>query len=149
MPMTATTTVNPQTMVANWQAGLQNPTNQAKLIAKYANPKILFNANPTQSQQALLNGVQRAVSANKYANAMAAVDVNQAATNMAQFGGTNWSNAGTTKLYKVQKTAANLASAISAVKATVNAMPKGRGANNQARMNAWFSGMSQYYGKIK
>jgi hypothetical protein len=136
-------------MVANWQAGLQSPTNQAKLIAKYANPKILFNANPTQSQQALLNGVQRAVSANKYANAMAAVDVNQAATNMAQFGGTNWSNAATTKLYKVQKVAANLASAVSAVKATVNAMPKGRGANNQARMNAWFSGMSQYYGKIK
>ena len=149
MPMTATTTVNPQTMTQNWQAGLQNPTNQAKLINKYSNPKVLFNANPTASQTALLNGVQRAVAANKYANSMAAADVNQAAANMQQYGGQNWSNAGTNKLYKFQRVAANLASAISSVKATVNAMPKGRGANNQARMNAWFTGMGSYYGKIK
>ena len=92
---------------------------------------------------------QRAVAANKYASAMAAADVNQAAANMASFGATNWANAGTQKVQKFQKVSANLAAAISAVKATVSAMPRGKGANNQARMNAWFSGMGSYYGKIK
>jgi|SRR5215469_5243471 len=149
MPMTATSTVSAQTMVSNWTAGLQNPVNQQKLINKYSNPRALFNANPAAAQTALLAGVQRAVAANKYAASMAAADVNQAAANMASFGAANWANAGTNKVHKFQKVAANLASAISAVKATVNQMPKGRGANNQARMNAWFSGMSAYYGKLK
>lgn len=149
MPMTATTTVSPTTMTTNWGAALQNPTNVAKLLNKYQNPKALYNANPQAAQTALLNGVTRAVQANKYANAMANSDVNQAAANMVSYGGANWSNAGVNKLYKYQKVSANLAAAISAVRATVNAMPKGRGANNQARMNAWFTGMSAYYGKIK
>lgn len=149
MPMTATTTVSAATMVANWTAGLQSPVNQQKLVNKYSNPRQLFNANPQQSQTALLAGVQRAVAANKYASSMAAADVNQAAANMASFGATNWANAGTQKVHKFQKVSANLAAAISAVKATVSAMPRGKGANNQARMNAWFSGMGSYYGKIK
>lgn len=149
MPMTATTTVSAQTMVANWTAGLQSPVNQQKLVNKYSNPRALFNANPQSAQTALLAGVQRAVAANKYASSMAAADVNQAAANMASFGATNWANAGTQKVQKFQKVSANLAAAISAVKATVSAMPRGKGANNQARMNAWFTGMGSYYGKIK
>jgi hypothetical protein len=149
MPMTPTTTVDPNVMTTNWSNSLQNPQNQAKLIYKYSNPKALFNANPQQSQAALLTGVQKAVTANKYANSMAAADPNAAAANMSSFGGTNWSNAGVNKKAKFQKVATNLASAISAVKSQVNSMPKGKGANNQARMNAWFSGMSSYYGKIK
>jgi hypothetical protein len=149
MPMTPTTTVDPTVMTNNWSASLQNPQNQAKLIYKYSNPKALFNANPQAAQSALLTGVQRAVTANKYANSMAAADPNAAAASMAAFGGTNWSNAGVNKKAKFQRVATNLASAVSSVKAQVNAMPKGRGANNQARMNAWFNGMSAFYGKIK
>ena len=149
MPITPTLQVNSANMVKNWSGGLQNPTNQQKLIYKYNNPKVAFNANPQQSQQAWQAGVTRAIAANKYANGMAAADLNQASTNMTNYGGANWSNAGTTKAYKYAAVAPALASAINNVMATVAAMPKGRGANNQARMNAWFTGMSAYYGKIK
>jgi len=149
MPITPTTQVNAATMTANWSAGLQNPTNQQKLINKYLNPKALFNANPAAAQVSWNAGITRAIAANKYANGMAAADTNQAATNMQQYGGANWSQAGTSKKYKYQAVSQALATAISAVMATVSAMPKGRGANNQARMMAWFNGMSAYYGKIK
>ena len=149
MPITPTTTVDPTVMTNNWSAGLQSPTNQQKLVYKYTHPRQAFNANPTQSQQALLAGVQRAVTANKYASSMAAVDLNQAATNMTNYGATNWGNAGTNKKYKYQAVAPALAAAVSAVKSQVSSMPTGRGQNNKARMNAWFDGMSAYYGKIK
>lgn len=149
MPLTPTATVDPVQMTNNWSASLQSPLNQQKLIYKYSHPRTAFNANPTAAQAALLAGVQRAVTANKYANSMAAVDVNKAADNMTAYGATNWANAGTTKKYKFAAVAPALAAAISATKATVAAMPRGRGQNNQARMNAWFTGMSAYYGKIK
>ena len=149
MPITPTTTINPATMLANWTAGLQNPTNQQKLINKYNNPKAAFNANPAQSQTAWQTGITRAIGANKYANGMANANLNQASLNMTNYGGANWSQAGTSKAYKYQAVAAALASAITAVKATVAAMPKGKGANNNARMLAWANGMAAYYGKIK
>jgi hypothetical protein len=149
MPITPTSTVDPTVMTNNWSAGLQSPTNQQKLIYKYTHPRVAFNANPTHAQAALLSGVQRAVAANKYANSMAAVDINKAGDNMATYGGANWSNAGTNKKYKFAAVAPALAAAITAVKNTVGAMPAGRGQNNKARMNAWFDGMGAYYGKIK
>jgi len=149
MPITPTLTVSPTVMADNWAAGLANPTNQQKLIYKYNNPKRAFNANPTQAQGAWQAGVNRALTANKYANGMAAANLTQASANMTTYGGTNWSQAGTSKKYKYVAIANALAAAINAVQATVSAMPKGRGANNQARMNAWFAGMSSYYGKIK
>lgn len=148
-PITPTLQVNPTNMTNNWSAGLQNPTNQQKLVNKYNNPKVAFNANPQQSQQAWQVGVTRAIAANKYATGMAAADLNQASANMTQYGGANWSQAGSSKKYKYAAVAPALASAINSVMATVAAMPKGRGANNQARMNAWFNGMSAFYGKIK
>ena len=149
MPITPTSTVDPSVMTNNWSAGLQSPTNQQKLVYKYTHPRIAFNANPTHAQQALLAGVQRAVAANKYASSMAAVDLNKAGDNMTTYGAANWANAGTNKKYKFAAVAPALAAAITSVKNTVNAMPKGRGQNAKARMNAWFDGMSSYYGKIK
>lgn len=149
MPITPTSTVDPTVMANNWSAGLQSPTNQQKLVYKYTHPRVAFNANPTQAQQALLAGVQRAVTANKYATSMAAVDLNKAGDNMTTYGAANWANAGVNKKYKFQAVAPALAAAITASKNTVNAMPKGRGQNNKARMNAWFDSMGSYYGKIK
>jgi hypothetical protein len=149
MPITPTSQIDPTVMTNNWSAGLQSPTNQQKLVYKYTHPRAAFNANPTQSQASLLAGVQRAVAANKYASSMAAVDLNQAATNMTNYGATNWGNAGTNKKYKFAAVAPALASAISAVKSQIGSMPTGRGQNNKARMVAWFDGMSAYYGKIK
>lgn len=147
--ITPTQTVNPQTLVANWTAALQSSANQQKLLNKYLNPKAAFNANPAQSQAAYATGVQRAIAANKYANGMANANLAAAAQNMQQNGITNWANSGTSKAYKLAAVAPALAAAINTVSQTVNNMPKGKGANNQARMNAWFTGMSSYYGKIK
>ncbi len=149
MPITPTTQVNPTTMTANWSASLASPTNQQKLVNKYNNPKRAFNADPAGAQTSYSAGVTRAIQANKYANGMAKADLNKASANMTQYGGANWAAAGTSKAYKYAAVAPALASAISSVQATVSAMPKGRGANNQARMLAWFNGMSAYYGKIK
>jgi len=149
MPITPTNQVNSQTMLANWTAGLQNPTNQQKLINKYNNPKRAFNADPAGAQQAYSTGVTRAIQANKYAAGMVNADLNKASQNMTQYGGANWGAVGVAKAYKYGAVAPALAAAISAVSATVASMNKGRGANNQARMNAWFTGMSAYYGKIK
>lgn len=148
MPITPTLQVNPQTMVNNWKAGLSNPSNAAKLVNKYNNPKRLFNADPAGAQQAYQVGVTAAIQTNKYANNLAAADTNAASQNMTTYGGTNWSNAGTSKLYKYQRKAASLANAINTVMANVNSMPKGKGANNQARMIAWSSQMAAYNGKI-
>lgn len=149
MPISPTTQVNATTMTNNWSAALANPTNQQKLVNKYLNPKSLFNANPQQAQASYQAGVTRAIQNNKYANGMASADTNQAATNMQQFGGANWGAAGTNKKYKYAAVAPALAQAITTVSQTVNAMPKGKGANNLARMNAWAQGMAAYYGKIK
>jgi len=149
MPITPTTTIDPVVMTNNWSAGLQSPTNQQKLVYKYTHPRVAFNANPQQAQAALLAGVTRAVTANKYATSMAAVDLNQAANNMTTYGATNWGNAGVNKKYKFAAVAPALAAAQSTVKNQVNSMPRGRGQNNKARMNAWFDGMSSFYGKIK
>lgn len=148
MPITPTLTVDPNVMANNWSAGLANSTNAAKLVYKYQHPKRAFNANPTQQQADFASGVQRAVAANKYATGMANADLNAAAANMQQFGATNWSNAGTAKKYKFQRKAASLAAAINQVMQNVEAMPKGRGANNRARMMAWHDQMSAFYGKI-
>lgn len=148
MPITPTLQVNPTTMTNNWSAALGSPVNQQKLVNKYLNPKRLFNADPQGAQVAYQAGVTRAISTNKYATNLAAADPNQAAANMQQYGGANWSTAGTSKKYKYANKATNLANAINSVLSTVAAMPKGRGANNQARMLAWFNGMSAYYGKI-
>jgi hypothetical protein len=135
-------------MANNWSAGLANPNAVQKLIYKYQHPKKAFNADPTGQQAAYAAGVTRAINANKYAHGMATADLNAAATNMVNQGGTNWSNAGQAKKYKYARKTASLAAAINATMATVEAMPKGRGTNNRARMMAWFDTMSSYYGKI-
>jgi hypothetical protein len=148
MPITPTLQIDPNVMTNNWSAGLSNSTNAAKLVYKYNHPKRFFNYNPAQQQTDYAAGVQRSVSANKYANGMQNADLNAASNNMTTYGATNWSNSGTSKKYKFARKAASLAAAENAVLANVEAMPKGRGANNRARMLAWHDQMSAYYGKI-
>lgn len=148
MPITPTLNVDPTVMTNNWSTALSSGPGAAKLVYKYNHPKRAFNADPQGSQLAWITGITRAQQANKYATGMANANLDQASANMTQYGGTNWAAAGTAKKYKYAAKAAALAAAINSVLATVSAMPKGRGANNQARMNAWFTGMSAYYGKI-
>jgi hypothetical protein len=144
--ITPTNQVNAATMASNWTKGVNN--NAAKWLAKYLAPKRLFNANPSQSQVAWQSGVQAALAANSYANGMAAADPTQAANNATQYGQTNYANSGTTKAYKYTRKTNALAAAITQVMQQVDAMPKGKGANNQARMLAWSQGMAAFKGKI-
>lgn len=146
--ITPTLNVDPNVMIANWAAGLASPTNQQKLVAGYLAPRRAFNADPTGSQAAWITGITRAQSAGKYATGMQNANLAQAATNMQQYGGTNWSTAGTSKKYKFAAKAPALAAALNAVLAQVNAMPTGKGPSNEARMLAWSRGMGAYYGKI-
>jgi hypothetical protein len=148
MPITPTLTVDPTVMTNNWSAGVSNPVSGQKLLYKYNHPKRAFNFNPAQQQADYATGVQRAIAANKYAAGMQAADLNQASANMQSHGITNWQNSATTKKYKYQRKANSLAAAINTVLASVEQMPKGRGANNRARAMAWFDQMSAFYGKI-
>jgi len=144
--ITPTSQVNAANMAANWSKGVA--ANSGKWLQKYLAPKALFNANPAQAQQAWSAGVNAALAANSYANGMAAANPTVAANNATQFGATNYANSSTTKAYKYTNKSASLAAAISAVAAQVQAMPKGKGANNNARMLAWSTGMAAYKGKI-
>jgi len=148
MPMTPTLQIDPNVMAKNWSAGVGSPVNAQKLAYKYSHPKRAFNADPAGSQQAYQAGVTDAIARGAYATGLSAADANKAADAMTANGAASWSASGTTKAYKFQRKANSLAAALNAVRATVEAMPKGRGPNNTARMLAWKSGMEAYRGKI-
>jgi hypothetical protein len=144
--ITPTSQVNAATMAANWSKGVA--ANSGKWLAKYLAPKALFNANPAASQAAWSAGIQTALANNSYATGMANANVAVAASNAQNFGQTNYANSGTNKAYKYTNKSASLAAAITAVSQQVQAMPRGKGANNNNRMLAWSQGMAAYKGKI-
>ena len=148
MPITPTLQVDPNVMTNNWSSGVASPNNAQKLAYKYQHPKRAFNADPQGSQSAYQAGVNQALQLGKYAAGMQSADLNAAADNMVKYGATNWSNSGTAKKYKFQRKAASLAAAINTVSTNISTMPKGKGANNRARMLAWHDQMSAYNGKI-
>jgi len=148
MPMTPTLQIDPSVMAQHWTSGVQNPANSQKLAYKYSHPKKAFNADPQGSQTAYRSGVMDALNRGAYATGMQAADPNKAADNMTAYGANAWAASGTTKAYKFQRKSASLAAALNAVRAQVDAMPKGRGGNNLARMTAWANGMMAYKGKI-
>jgi hypothetical protein len=144
--ITPTTTINPTTMAANWGPGVTN--NAQKWQNKTLNPRALFNANPTQNQANWTAGVQAAAAQGTYATKIQNVNLGTMATAISTYGTSNYAAAGTNKAAKYAAKAQALAAAESQVLATVSAMPKGRGANNNARMLAWSNGMATYRGKI-
>ncbi|MGO8777255.1 MAG: hypothetical protein ACLQHT_23505, partial [Terracidiphilus sp.] len=93
-------------------------------------------------------GVNTAASLGTYAMKIAAVDLNAMANGIATYGTTNFAAAGTNKASKYAAKTNALAAAETAVLGTVLTMPKGKGANNEARMLAWSRGMAAYKGKI-
>jgi hypothetical protein len=144
--ITPTTQINAANMAANWGPGVIN--NAQKWQKKTLAPRALFNANPTQNQANWTTGVNRAAAAGTYATKIANVDMAAMANAIATYGTTNYSAAGTNKAAKYASKTAALASAETAVLATVAQMPTGKGANNEARMLAWSRGMAAYKGKI-
>lgn len=141
-----TNQIDPNVMADNWGKGVAN--NSAKWLAKYLAPRRAFNADPAGAQNSWNTGIQRAVSLNSYANGMKNADLTVAANNAQQFGVNNYTNSGTNKAYKFKRKATALAAALNAVAAQVHAMPRGKGANNEARMLAQTRGMAAYKGKI-
>lgn len=144
--ITPTNQVDANVMADNWGKGVQ--ANSQKWLAKYLAPKRLFNADPTGAQNSWNTGVQKALSTNSYATGLKNADTAVAASNAQQFGVNNYTNAATQKAYKFKRKAAALATALNSVAQTVGAMPRGKGANNEARMLAQTRGMAAYKGKI-
>ena len=144
--ITPTNQINAANMAANWGPGVSN--NSQKWQKKTLAPKVLFNANPTQNQANWMTGVNRAAANGTYATKIAAVDLTAMANGIATYGTTNYAASGTQKAAKYAAKTTALAAAETAVLATVLGMPKGAGANNEARMLAWSRGMSAYKGKI-
>lgn len=144
--ITPTSTINPTTMAAHWGPGVSS--NAGKWMNKALNPRVLFNANPQQNQQNWTQGVNAAAAAGTYATKIAAVDLAAMANGIATYGQTNYAASGTQKAAKYAAKTNALAAAETSVLATVLALPKGRGANNTARMLAWKTGMEAYKGKI-
>ena len=141
-----TAAINPATMAANWGPGVINNANkwQQKTLA----PRVAFNADPQGNQQAWSTGVQGAIATGSYANGLANTDMAAMANGIATYGAAAYSAAGTQKAANYAKKTQALATAETAVRATVLAMPKGGSANNNARMLAWANGMRAYKGKI-
>lgn len=144
--ITPTNQINAGNMAANWGPGVIN--NAQKWQKKTLNPKVLFNANPTQNQANWTTGVNRAAALGTYATKIQAVDLGAMANGIATYGTTNFASAGTNKAAKYAAKTVALAAAETAVLGQVLTMPKGKGANNEARMLAWSRGLSAYKGKI-
>jgi len=144
--ITPTNQVSAATMAANWPKGIA--ANSQKWLNKYLNPRALFNANPAAAQASWQSGINDAMSRNAYQTGLAAADPAAAATAASTYGVNNYSQSGTNKAIKYARKTNSLAAALNQVLSTVGAMPRGRGANNQARMLAWSNGMTAYKGKI-
>ena len=144
--ITPTSTINPATMAAHWGPGVS--ANAGKWMNKTLNPRVLFNQNPAQNQNNWIQGVNAAAAAGIYATKIAAVDLTAMANGIASYGQTNYAASGTQKAAKYAAKTNALAAAESTVLAQVLAMPKGRGAANDARQLAWSQLMRAYKGKI-
>jgi hypothetical protein len=144
--ITPTNQISAANMAANWGPGVIN--NAQKWQKKTLAPHQLFNSNPVQNQANWTVGVNRAASLGTYATKIANVDMAAMANGIATYGTTNYSAAGTNKAPKFAAKTAALAAAETTVLGIVLAMPKGKGAANEARMLAWSRNMATYKGKI-
>jgi hypothetical protein len=133
-------------MAANWGPGVINNSN--KWMNKTLAPRVLFNATPTVTAASWATGVQTAVANGSYATGLQNTDMAAMANGIATYGVAAFAAAGTQKAANYAKKTQALATAETAVRATVLAMPKGGSANNNARMLAWANGMRAYKGKI-
>ena len=146
MPITPRSGVNAGTMATNWSKGVA--ANAQKYIAGATNPRRLFNADPQSAQQAWVNGVNTAISANSYASGLQNTDLNQMATNITSFGGARWAQAGTSKAAKFTNKSAALAAAIQSALQSIAGMPRVTTQDRIARASAFQTAMAAFRGKI-
>ena len=142
--ITPTNNINPTTMAANWTTGVQN--NAAKWLQKYLAPKAAFNANPVQSQLAWQAGINAAIARGAYASGLGKADLTMAANNATNFGQANYSASGRNKAAKYAAKTPALASAMTSLRATVNAMSSATLEDRIAKSAAWARGLAALKG---
>jgi hypothetical protein len=142
--ITPTSTINPATMAANWTTGVGQ--SGAKWLNKYLNPKAAFNADPTGSQTKWMNGVNAAIARNAYSKGLGKADLTMAANNATAFGQSNYSSAGARYAAKYAAKTTGLAAAMTALRATVNAMDASTLEARIAKSAAWARGLAALRG---
>lgn len=142
--ITPTLTIDPTVMANNWATGVA--ANGQKWLYKYLHPKALFNANPTQSQLAWQAGITAAILRNAYANGLSKASPSAAATAASTYGVNNYAASGTQKKAKFAAKTPALASAMSTLRATIDAMPSATLQDRVARSVAWQNGMGALKG---
>ena len=142
--ITPTLTIDPTVMANNWATGVA--ANASKWLYKYLHPRVLFNANPTQSQLAWQNGINAAIARNAYSNGLSKASPAAAAAAATTYGQTNYAASGTQKKAKYAAKTPALASAMSALRATIENMPSATVADRIQRSVAWQNGMAALKG---
>jgi len=135
MPITVRSGINPQTMVTNWSAGVGR--SGSKWASGALNPRRLFNADPTGSAASWQSGVSNAAPA--YAAGLQNTDLNAMANNITNVGVSRYQQSGTSKVAKYQAGTAKSIAATQAGLAAIANMPRGKGANNIARSQAFLA----------
>jgi hypothetical protein len=142
--ITPTLNIDPTVMANNWATGVA--ANAQKWLYKYLHPKALFNANPTQAQANWQAGINAAVARNAYSTNLGKASPSAAAQAASTYGVANYGASGTQKKAKFAAKAPGLASAMSSLRATIDAMPS---ASLQDRINrsvAWQNGLAALKG---
>lgn len=142
--ITPTLTIDPTVMTNNWSTGVAQ--NAAKWLYKYLHPKALFNANPPAAQGAWQAGINAAIGRNAYANGLSKASPAAAAAAATAYGQTNYAASGTQKKAKFAAKAPALASAMSTLRAQIDAMPSATVQDRIARSVAWQNGMAALKG---
>jgi len=146
MPITPRSGVNAASMAANWSKGVAGAAQ--KYVQGATNPRRLFNADPAGSQSSWANGVNNALTNNRYANGLSSTDLNQMATNITNFGGARYAQAGTAKAAKFTAKSSGLAAAISSAQQSIANMPRDTPQARIARSQAFQTAMLAFKGKI-
>lgn len=142
--ITPTLVIDPTVMTNNWATGVA--ANAQKWLYKYLHPKALFNANPTQAQANWQAGINAAMARSAYATGLQKASPSAAATAASSYGVANYGASGTQKKAKFAAKAPALASAMSTLRASVDAMPSATLQDRIARSVAWQNGLAALKG---
>jgi hypothetical protein len=130
-----------QATVAAWQAG--TGTGQQRYLDGVAGTDIDVVGRAVASQNALLQGFTASVQSGLWARRLQAVGTQGWKAAVAAKGGQNWSNGIQAGATKYQNRMQAVLQVEAGLQQTIQQMPSGTPAANDARMLAWANGMRQ------
>ena len=130
-----------QATVQAWQAG--TGTGTQRYLDGVAATDVDVVGRAIQSQNALLQNFQAAVSSGLWARRLSAVGTAGWKQAVAAKGGTNWTNGINAGTQKYQNRMQAVLQVEAGLQQQIDAMPSGTPAANDARMLAWANGMRQ------